>query len=57
MNNNIKNSDNIFFFFFACACGMWKFPGQELNLPHSSDRSYSSDNAGSPTLCATREFQ
>ena len=47
-------SENIFFrlFFFegGCACGIWKFLGQELNPCHSSD------DAGSLTCCATRKL-
>ena len=35
---------------------MWKFPGQRWNPCHSSDPSCCSDNAGSPTHCATREL-
>lgn len=34
---------------------MWKFPGQGLNLSHSSNLSSCSDNAGYLTHCATRE--
>ena len=29
--------------------GMWKFPGQKLNLCHSSNQSHSSSNGGSLT--------
>ena len=32
------------------ACSIWKFPGQELNLCHSSD------NAGCLTHCTTKEL-
>ena len=32
---------NIFFFLFGLACCMWKFPGQGLNLCHSSDNARS----------------
>ena len=35
---------------FSCACGMWKLPGQELNLRHSSD------NARFLTHCTIREL-
>ena len=35
-----------FCLFFCCACGMWKFLGQRLNLCHRSDLSHSSDNVG-----------
>ena len=45
------------FFFFGCAHSMWKFPGQGLNLRHSSDPSCRSDNnAGSLTRCTAREI-
>jgi len=45
---NLK-SDFFFFFFFFQTHGMWKFPGQESNLHHSSDPSHSSDNTRSIT--------
>ena len=53
-----------FFFFFSffgwdrnnSAQGVQKFPGQELNLHHSSDPSCCSDNAGSLTHSTTREL-
>ena len=35
---------------------MWKFPGQGLNLCHSSTLSRCSDNTGSLSHCATREL-
>ena len=35
---------------------MWKFPGQGLNLGHSSDPSHSSDNTESLTHRTTEEF-
>ena len=35
---------------------MWKFPGQGLNLCHSSDPRYCSDNAGSLTCCIARKL-
>ena len=35
--------------FFPCVHHVQKFQGQGLNLRHSSDLSYSSDNAGSIT--------
>ena len=41
----------LFIYFFGHTRGMWKFPGQGLNLRHSSD------NACSLTHCATRELQ
>ena len=37
--------------------GMWTFPGQGLNMRHSSDQSCCSDHVGSLTHCATREHQ
>ena len=40
----------IFFFFFDCALSMQKFPGQGLNLSHSSDY------LGCSTRWATREL-
>ena len=45
-----------FFFFFYCAHGMWTFPGQGLDLRHSSDPSCCSDTTRSLTHCATREL-
>lgn len=38
----------------SCACGMWKFPGQELNLHHRNDSSHCSDNTGSLTYMPQR---
>lgn len=35
---------------------MWKFPGQESNLCHSSEPSRCSDITGYITRCATREL-
>ena len=46
----------LFFFFLDHTHGMWKFPGQGLNLRHSSNQSYSSDNTGSLTHWAKREL-
>ena len=43
-------------FFFGHACGMWEFLGQGLNLHHSSDLSFCSDNAEPLTYCVTREL-
>ena len=37
----------LLFLSFDLSHSMWKFPGQGLNLPHSSDWSHSSDNTGS----------
>ena len=45
LHHKLKNEKN----FFGLAQGMWKFPGQRLNLRHSSDPSHSSDNAKSLT--------
>ena len=39
------------------ASGMRKLLGQGLNLCHSSDLSYNSDNTRSLTCCATRKLQ
>ena len=43
-------------YIFGRTHGMWKFLGQELNLCHSSNLSYCSENAESLTSCATREL-
>lgn len=45
-----------FFFFFCLARGMWKFLGQASNLGHGYNQSHGSDNGGSLTYSATREF-
>ena len=37
----IRTLLDFFFFFFGCACTMWKFPGQGSNLRHSSDNAES----------------
>ena len=42
--------------FFCYTPGMWKFPDQRLNPCHSSNPSCCSDNTGSLTPCAMREF-
>ena len=42
--------------FFCHAHGMCKFPGQGMNLHHSSNQSHCSDNARSLTCCATGEL-
>ena len=42
--------------FLGCTWGMQKFWDQELNLCHSSNPSYSRDNARSLILWATREL-
>ena len=42
-----------FFFFFGCASGVCKFPGQKSNLCLSIDLSCYSDNARSLTHCVT----
>ena len=44
----------IYFYFFGCTHGMWKFWGQGLNLPHNSGSSHSSDNSGSLTHRANK---
>ena len=46
----------IIIIYFGCAHGMWKFWGQGLNLPHSSDQSHISDNDRSLIYWATREL-
>ena len=43
-------------FFFGRAGGMWKFLAQGLNLLHSCNQSYSSENARSLTRWAMREL-
>lgn len=42
--------------FLATPPGRWKFLGQGSNTCHSTDPSYSSDNARYLTCCTTREF-
>lgn len=42
---------------FCWACSVWKFPGQGLNLCHSSDPSHRSDNARALIHRTTRELQ
>ena len=44
------------FFFFYHICSMWKFPGEGLNLCHSSDPSHCSVHARSLTHCTTGEL-
>ena len=51
-----NNEGFFFFFFFFLHHGIWKFPGQESKPHHRSDPSHCSDNAGSLTFCAKREF-
>ena len=46
----------LFYFFSGCACGMWKFPSQGLNLCHTSHLSRCSDDARSLTHCASRDL-
>ena len=41
----------LFFFFFGCTLGIWKFPDQELNPSVSYDFRHSCASAGSLTLC------
>ena len=36
MTNCLKTAQ-IFFFFFGCTCGVWKFLGQVLNHSYSCD--------------------
>ena len=44
-------------FFFSCTFSMWTFPGQGLNLCHSSDPlRICSDNARSLICCARKEL-
>ena len=45
-----------FFLSFGWTYVTRKFPGQELNLHHSTDPSSCSVNVGSLTHCATREL-
>ena len=45
------------FLMFGCTRCRWKFPGQGLNLYHSSDPSHSDDNITSLSCCSTRELQ
>ena len=55
----LEDSTNITFlsfFFFGHIHGIQKFLGQGSNPGHSSNLSHSSDNTGSLTQCATREF-
>ena len=47
----------LLFCLFGHAHGIWKFPGEGLNLCHSGNPSHSCDNARSLTLCTTRELQ
>ena len=47
----------IIFYFYGHIQGIWKFPGQGLNLSHSCDLSWSYSNAGSfNTLCWARDW-
>ena len=52
----LRKSSWFFFSFFGLIWGMWKLPGQGLNLRHSSNLRSCSDNARSLTCYATREF-
>ena len=46
-------SQSLVFFFSLCwNCGLWKFPGQELNLSHSCNLHHSWGSDGSLTHCA-----
>ena len=42
----------LFFLFFSCTCGIWKFPGQGLNLNCSCDLHQSCSNTRSLTYHA-----
>ena len=42
--------------FFGLTCGMWKFPGQGLDLPHSSNRSCRRDKVRTSTYRAIWEL-
>ena len=46
----------LYSFFFCHPRGMWKFPGQGLNLSHSCSLHYSCGNTRSLTRRATREL-
>ena len=41
--------------FFECTHDMWMFPGQGMNLHHSSDLSHSNDNTGCLACWAMEE--
>ena len=43
INTTHYNLRSFFFFFFVCARGMQKFPGQGSNLRHTNNQSHSSD--------------
>ena len=45
------NQVNSFFFFFGCTHGIWRFPGQGLNLSCSCNQLHSFSNPGSLTHC------
>ena len=47
---------SFFFFLNGCPCGMWKFPGQGLNLYHSSNLSCCINNTRASTHCTPREI-
>ena len=40
-----------FMYLFGCTHGIWKFPGQRLNLGHSCELRCSCGHAGSLTPC------
>lgn len=44
-----QEAKGIFFFFFSCNHGTWKFPGHGLNLRHSYGLCHSCSHAGSWT--------
>ena len=47
----IFNHINLFFFFYDCTCGIWKFLAQGLNPSHSCHLHHSCSNARSLTHC------
>lgn len=47
---------HLFFFFFGCTHGMWKFLGQEMNACHRTKPSHSSDNVRSLMRCIIKEL-
>ena len=49
-------ANRVLFCFFNHSLSMWKFLGQGSNLCHSNNLGCCSDNTGSLTRCASREF-
>lgn len=47
----------LFYFILCHTYGKQKLPGQGSNLPHSTNLSHCSDNAGALTRCATKELR